>query len=79
MDTSIIINGTDNMNAETEKRNLTAKTGDGHNHQQNRKKNSEQQQQKKPNKEQRVVILGERMVKHLNGWEMPKSTMCGQL
>ena len=47
MDISIIINGTDNMNAETEKRNLTAKTGDGHNHQQNRKKNSEQQQQKK--------------------------------
>ena len=39
------------MNSATEKRNLTAETGNGHKHQQNRKKNSEQKKDKKPNEE----------------------------
>ena len=73
MNTSIILNETDNLNAPTENRNLTAKTGNGHKHQQNRKNNSEQEKDKKPNKEQEkgksVVILGDSMVKYLNGWE----------
>ena len=76
MDTSIIVIKTDNVNAVTENRNLTAKTGNGHKHQQNRKNNSEQKKDKKPNKEQKkgksAVILGDSMVKHLNGWEMSK-------
>ena len=42
LDTSIIANETDNVNAATGNRNLTAKTGNGHKHQQNRKNNSEQ-------------------------------------
>ena len=39
---SIIVNETDNVNTATEKRNLTAKAGNGHKHQHNRKNNSEQ-------------------------------------
>ena len=35
LDTSIIVNETDNVNAATENRNLTAKTGNGHKRQQN--------------------------------------------
>ena len=54
------------------------KTGNGHKRQQNRKTNSEQEKDKKSNKEQKkgksVVILGDSMVKHLNGWEMSKKT-----
>ena len=64
------------QNAATENRNFTAKTGNGHKHQQNRKNNSEQEKDKKPNKEQKkgksVAILGDSMVKHLNGCEMSK-------
>ena len=55
---------------------MTAKTENGHKHQQNRKNNSEQEKDKKPNKEQKkgksVAILGDSMIKHLNGWEMSK-------
>ena len=76
LDTSIIVNETNNVDAATENHNLTAKTGNGHKHQQNRKNNSEQEKDKKTNKEQEkgksVVILGDSMVKHLNGWEMSK-------
>ena len=76
LDTSIIVNETDNVNAATENRNLTAKTGNGHKHKQNRKNNPEQEKDKKPNKEQKkgksVVIISDSMVKHLNGWEMSK-------
>ena len=76
MDSSIIVNETNNINAATENRNLTTKTGNGNKHQQNRKKNSEQEKYKKANKEQKkgksVVILGDSMVKPLNGWEMYK-------
>ena len=76
MDRSIITNETDNINAATENSNLTAKTGNDHKHQQNRKKNLEQEKDKKSNKEQKnrksVVVLGDSMVKHLNGWEMSK-------
>ena len=76
MDTSIIVNETDNVNAATENRNLSAKTGNGHKHQQNRKDYSEQEKDKKSNKEQKkgksVAILGDSMVKDLNGWEMSK-------
>ena len=76
MDRSIIVNETDNINAATENSNLTAKTGNDHKHQQNRKKNLEQEKDKKSNKEQKnrksVVVLGDSMVKHLNGWEMSK-------
>ena len=71
-----IANEIDNKNAATENCNLTAKTGNGHKHQNNRKTNSEQGKDKKSNKEQKkrksVVILGDSMVKHLNGWEMSK-------
>ena len=74
LDTSIIVNETDNVNPATENRNLTAKTGNGH--QQNRKNNSEEEKDKKPNKELKkgksVAISGGSMVKHLNGWEMSK-------
>ena len=73
---SIIANETGNVNAATENRNLTAKTGNGQKHQQNRKKNSEQEKDQKPNKKQKkgksVVILCDSMVKHLNGWETSK-------
>ena len=76
LDTSVIVTETDNVNAATENRNLTAKTGNGHRHQQNRKNNSEQEKDKKPNKEQKkgksVVILGDSMVKHLNSCAMYK-------
>ena len=41
LDTSIIFNETGSINVVTENRNLTAKTGNGHKHQQNRKNNSE--------------------------------------
>ena len=55
---------------------MTAKTGNGHTHQQNRKNNSEQKKDKKSNKEQKkrksVFIIGDSMVKHVNGWEMSK-------
>ena len=71
-----IANEIDNKNAATENCNLTAKTGNGHKHQNNRKTNSEQGKDKKSNKEQKkgksVVILGDSMIKHLNGWEMSK-------
>ena len=50
LDTSNIVNETDNINTTTEDRNLTAKTGNGHKHQQNRKNNSEQEKDKKTNK-----------------------------
>ena len=74
--TSITVNETGNVNAATENRNLTSKTGNCHKHKQNRKDNSELEKDKKPNKEQKkgksVVILGDSMVKHLNGWEMSK-------
>ena len=53
LDTSIIVNETEIVNAATENRNLTAKTGNGHKHQQNRKNNSDQEKDKKPNKEQK--------------------------
>ena len=43
LDTSIIVNETDNVNAAPENRNLTTKTGNGHKHQQNRKNSSEQE------------------------------------
>ena len=33
LDTTIIVNKTDNMNAATENRNVTAKTGNGNKHQ----------------------------------------------
>ena len=36
LNTSIVINETDNINAATENSNLTAKTGNGHRHHQNR-------------------------------------------
>ena len=76
LDISIIANETHNVNAATENRNLTAKTGNGHKHQQNRNNISEQEKDKKPNKEQKkgksVAIVGDSMVKHLNGWEMSK-------
>ena len=77
LDTSITVNETNNMNAETENyRNLTSRTGNGNKHQQNKKKNSEQEKYKTPNEEQKkrklVVILGDSMVKHRNGWEMSK-------
>ena len=76
LDISIIVNETENVNAATENRNLTAKTGNSHKHQQNRKNNSEQGKDKKPSKEQKkgksVAILSASMVKHLNGWEMSK-------
>ena len=76
MDTSIIVNETDNVNAATENRSLTAKTGNGHKHQQNRKNSSEQEKDKKNKKRtekgKSVVILGDSMAKHLNGWEMSK-------
>ena len=39
LDTSIILNETDNMNAVTVNRNLAAKAGNGNKHQQNSKKN----------------------------------------
>ena len=63
LDTSIIAHETNNINAATENRNLTAKTGNGRKHQQNRKKNSEEEKDKKPNKEQKkkgkpVATLG---------------------
>ena len=76
LDTSSIVNETDNVNAATENRNLNAKTKNGHKHQRNRKNNSEQEKDKKTNKEHNkgksVAILGESMVNHLNGWEMSK-------
>ena len=53
LDTSIIVDETDNVNAATENRNFTVKTGNGHKHQQNRKNNSEQEKDKKTNKEQK--------------------------
>ena len=63
LDTSIILNETDNMNAATENRNFEAKTGNGNKHQQNGKKKSEQEKDKKPSKEQKkgksVFILGD--------------------
>ena len=78
MDASIIVNETSNKNAATENRKLTAKIGNGHRHQQNRKKNSEQEKDKKSNNQQKkgksVVILGDNMVNHLNGWKMSKKT-----
>ena len=40
LDTSVIVNETDNINAATENSNLTAKNGNSHKHQQNRKNNS---------------------------------------
>ena len=52
LDTSIIVNETDNVNATTGNRNLTVKIGNGHKHKQNRKNNSEQEKDKKTNKEQ---------------------------
>ena len=76
LDISVIFNETNNINAAIENSNLTAKTGNGNKHQQNRKKNSEQEKDKKSNKEQKkgksVLILGDRKVKDLNGWEMSK-------
>ena len=48
LDTSIIFNEIDNMNAETENRNLTMKTGNSNRHKKNRKRNSEQQEYKNP-------------------------------
>ena len=57
-------------------RRLVVFTERNHKHQQNRKKNSEQEKDKKSNKEQKkgksVVVLGDSMVKHLNGWKMSK-------
>ena len=44
LDASIIVNETENMNAATEKLNLTAETGNCHKHQQKKEKD------KKPNK-----------------------------
>ena len=41
LDRSVIVNETDNMNVVTEKRNLTAETGNSQKHQQNRTKISE--------------------------------------
>ena len=76
LDDDVDLNNHPNVNAATENRNLTAKTGNGHKRQQNRKNNSEQEKDKKPNKEQKkgksVAILGDSMVKHLNVWEMSK-------
>ena len=76
MDTSIIVNETNNIDVAKKNRNLTAKTGNGHKHLQNRNKNSEQEKDKKTNKEHKkeksVVILGDSMVKHRNGLEMFK-------
>ena len=77
MNTSIIANKTDYTNTATENGNLTAKSGNGNKDQQNKKKDSEQEKDKKQtNKEwtkgKSVVILGDSMVKHLNGWEMSK-------
>ena len=76
LDDDADLNNHPNVNAATENRNLTAKTGNGHKRQQNRKNNSEQEKDKKPNKEQKkgksVAILGDSMVNHLNGWEMSK-------
>ena len=71
MDSAIIVIETNTINAATENRNLTTKTGNGNKDQQNRKINSEQEKYKKTNKEQKkgksVVILGDSMVKPLNG------------
>ena len=50
LEISIVVNETDNINAVTENKNLTAKTGNGHRHQQNRKKNSVQEQDKNQTK-----------------------------
>ena len=50
LDTSIIVNVADNVNAATENRNLTAKTGNGYKHQQNRKNNLEQEKDKNQTK-----------------------------
>ena len=44
------------MNAATENRNLTAKTGNWNKHQQNRKKKSEQEKYEKPIKEKKKKI-----------------------
>ena len=65
-----IVNETDNMNAERENRNLNDKNGNCEKHQQNREKKLEQEKDKKPSKKQKkksVNILGDSMVKHLNG------------
>ena len=76
LDTSIIVNETDNMNSATENRNLTVKTGYDNKHQQNRKKYSEQEKDRKPHKEKEkeksVTIISDSMVKHLHGWELSK-------
>ena len=67
------------MNTASKNHNLTAKTENGNKHQQNtkkKKKKSEKERNKKPNKELKkgksVVILGESMVKQVNGCEMSK-------
>ena len=56
LEASIIVNKTDNINAATENRNLSAKTGNGNNHGQNNKigkKKLEQEKDKIANKEQK--------------------------
>ena len=68
LDTSIIVNETDNMNDATENRNLTAKTGNSSKHQQNRGKNSEQEKDKKPNK-----VTGKRKISCHLKWKYGKA------
>ena len=76
LDTPIIFIETDNINAATENRNLTAKTGNGHKHRQNRKNNLEQEKDEKPKKEQKkgksVAMLGDSLAKPFNCWEISK-------
>ena len=67
----------DNMNAATENRNLTTKTGNGNKHQQNRKKIRNKKkiknQTKNRKKRKSFAILSESMLKHFNdGWEISK-------
>ena len=74
LDTSIIVNETNNMNAAAENRNLTTKTGNGNKHKQNREKirTRKRKNQTKNKKEKSVFIFGNSMVKHFDGWEMSK-------
>ena len=70
LETSTTVNETDNMNAETEIHNLTAKTVNG-------KQNTEQEKDKEPKKDHKkgksVVALGDSMGEERRGEEMSKN------
>ena len=75
LDTSIIVDETINMNAETQNYNLKAKTGNGNMHQPSRKKVQIRKKIKNQAKNRKKVVLFSCHIrwqhgKHLNGWEI---------